>query len=156
MKNCEFCGEGSLKKKKVKNYKYNTSLGVITVEGEVSILECSSCKESFIPGELIARWNRSILKHLKEKATHLSPSELKFIFSVLPYSQSNIAEATGKDRSTLTKYKNGENPTDPLFDHTLREIIEDYIHDRTDTLEALTARHQPSGKERPIKKIKAA
>ena len=156
MKKCEICGSGKLQKKKVKNYAYKTSLGTITVAGTVEFLECDSCKENMIPGDLIQEWNGMILEHLATKKSFISPMELKFIFSVLPYSQAEIASATGKDRSTLTKYKTGENPIDPLFDHTLREIIVDYVGGRSQTFGLLKARHEFTHEDKPLKKIHAA
>jgi hypothetical protein len=155
LKTCAVCGKGPLKKKKVKNYAYQTPMGIVTVEGTSEFDECPSCKEVFIPGKSIDYWNRLILGRMVETKHFFTLSELKFIFSVLPYSQAEIATATGKDRSTLTKYKTAENPIDPLFDHTLRSIITEHLKGRSDTMGQLKARHEFVPDEAPIKKITA-
>ncbi len=157
MKRCEVCEKGALRKKKVENYKYPTPMGIVTVDGTSEFEECSHCKEVFISGETITYWNRLILGRLVAKKGYLSPQELIFVFSVLPYFQTELASATGREKSTLTKYKKGANPIDPLFDHTLREIISDYLKGRADTIGSLTARHQfVFNEDEPIRKISAS
>jgi len=156
MKSCEICGAGPLRKIRVSNYLYKTSLGDIRIEGDQSLSKCVACKEVFVPGKLISKWNQNILRYLIEKKGPLSAQELKFAFAVLPYSQSEIAYATSKQRSTLSKYKTGVNPVDPLFDHTLREIIKDHLKGRRQTLGLLKARKDSSVKEPPLTKIKIA
>ena len=139
---CPICGASELAKKVVHNYEYRTPMGIITIEGDVKFDACSHCKEVFIPGELINSWNLQILGQLSNRPAILTSDELKFVFSILPYSQTEIAEATGKVRSTLTKYKTGENPIDRLFDDTLKSIVFDFLKGKRTTLDRLNSRAQ--------------
>ena len=86
MKKCEICGNRTLTVKKVANFPYRTPMGIVTIEGESGLEECSSCKEVLIPGELIESLNRLILSTLSKKEGLFTPEELQFIFSILPYS----------------------------------------------------------------------
>ena len=139
---CPACGEAALRKKSVQNYEYRTPMGIVTIERESRFDECGACGEVFIPGQLIDEWNHIILKQLHDRATVLTPEELQFVFSVLPYSQNELAKATGKDRSTLTKYKSGENPIDVLFDDALKQIIADWLEGKSETLDRLRSKSQ--------------
>jgi hypothetical protein len=154
MKECELCKKGSLKLKKVTNFPYRTPMGIVTIEGESEIEECPSCKEIFISGELIDSWNRLILERLSKKEGLLTPEELQFIFSVLPYTQQELAQSTGRERSTLTKYKTGENPVDPLFVDTLQAVIQDYLAGNEKTLIRLRKRIEFRFAEEKIRKLK--
>lgn len=154
MKKCELCNKGTLKPKKVANFPYRTPMGIVSIEGESEFEECSFCKERLIPGELINYWNRTILEKLSKKEGLFTPEELQFIFSVLPYSQSEIAQAIGKERSTLTKYKSGENPVDPLFVDALEAVIQDYLAGHEKTLIRLRKRIEFRFAEEKIRRIK--
>jgi hypothetical protein len=152
MNKCDVCGENAIQKKIVRNYEYPTPMGLVTIEGASEFESCGSCDEVFIPGALIDHWNRLILKTLLQSQTRYTPHELEFIFSVLPFSQSEIAKATGKDRSTLTHYKTGKNPVDPLFEDTLQQMIEDYLAGNETTMNRLIERSQfVIGDENPRK-----
>ncbi|MBI3534387.1 MAG: hypothetical protein HY072_02725 [Deltaproteobacteria bacterium] len=140
MKKCPLCEKESVHEKKVRDYKYPTPMGLITIEGHTKLEECKNCKEIFIPGALINEWNHLVLKRLSKKQSRFTPHELQFIFSILPYSQAELAQATGKERSTLTKYKTGENPLDPLFEDILQQILIDHLAGKETTLERLKER----------------
>ena len=45
----------------------------------------------------------------------------------------------GKEKSTLTHYKNGKNPIGRLFDFELRKVITDFLHGNQKTLDLLSA-----------------
>ncbi len=142
MNKCPVCEKGEIRLKPVKDYQYPTPMGLVTIDDEVQLEQCLACGEVFVPGVLIDQWNRLILQRLIAKHSRLNSIELQFIFSVLPYSQIEIAKATGKDRSTLTKYKTGENPIDPLFEDALQQIITDYLGGTDATLVRLKERAQ--------------
>jgi hypothetical protein len=61
----------------VKNYVYDTNLGDITIKGVTKL----------------DQWNKQLLNKLADRKRTLKPKELVFAFSVLPYSQNEIAEA---------------------------------------------------------------
>ena len=140
MRQCELCGKESLELKRVLNFPYRTPMGIVTIEGESTLEECSFCEEVLVPGELINAWNRMILERLSKLEGFFTPEELQFIFSVLPYSQNELAQSTGRERSTLTKYKTGANPIDPLFVDALQAIIVDYLAGNEKTLIRLRKR----------------
>jgi hypothetical protein len=154
MTKCESCGKGSLKEKKISNYEYPTPMGLVTINGTNSFEECSNCGEVFIPGELIDKWNRLILESLGKKNSRFAPQELEFVFSVLPFTQSEIAAATGKDRSTISHYKTGKNPVDLLFEDTVQQMILDFIGGKDTTMTRLKERSQFLFSDEKIRKIK--
>jgi hypothetical protein len=133
MNKCENCGKGSLEKKKVLNYEYPTPMGFVTIDGTSEFEECPNCHEVFIPGELVDKWNRLILASLGKKTSRFTSEELEFIFSVLPFTQSEIAASTGKDVSAITHYKTGKNPVDLLFEDTIQQMILDFIEGKDNT-----------------------
>lgn len=137
MEKCIRCNEGEYADQKIRDYQYRTPMGIVTIEGESTILKCTKCGGTLISGEAYDKWNHLILKGLCEKHGLLDAKELQFILSVLPFSQNEIAQAMGKDRSTLTKYKNNTNPIDRLFDFALRQIILDFLNGNSNTLERL-------------------
>lgn len=140
LKRCPTCGEMTLGIQVVKDYEYRTPMGIVVIEGDSRLEECRSCREVFVPGDLIDRWNRLVLESISKKVGVISAVELQFSFSVLPYSQNELAKAVGKERSTLTRYKTGENPVDPLFDDTLKQIIGDFLAGTETTIERLRSR----------------
>lgn len=154
LKRCLLCGETAVGAKLVRDYEYRTPMGIVTIEGESRFDECRKCGEEFIPGELIDTWNRQILDSTVKMRRLLLRTELQFIFSVLPYSQNELAKAVGKERSTLTRYKTGENPVDPLFDDALKRIIADFLSGNEDTLNRLRARSQFNPDEEGIRRLK--
>lgn len=143
------------KKKVVKDFIYQTPFGPVTIEGESVFSTGAETNELMIPGTLIDSWNQKILKKLLRNKSRFSAGELQFVFSVLPYSQNEIAIATGKDRSTLTKYKLGENPIDLLFDHTLREIVGDFLNGTDKTLKELLALQESKAEPAGYLKVSA-
>ena len=92
---CPACGESKLKSKTIHHYEYRTLMGMVTIQGDCVFNNCASCNETLIPGALIDKQNLQILSQLAKRTAILSPNGLKFVFSILPYSQSEIAEATG-------------------------------------------------------------
>lgn len=146
---CKLCGEMALTTKVVRGYKYDTSLGVYLVDGNSEFGYCENCKEEFVPGSLIAKWNKLILAELIKTHRTLSPPELRFVFAVLPYSQNELAKAVGKDRSTLSQYKTGKNPVDRLFDDFIKGVISDYLSGREDTLRRLQERQNDAPAREP-------
>jgi hypothetical protein len=154
MKKCEVCEKGTLVLRKVANFSYKTPMGIVTIEGESEFEECLSCKEVLIPGETINSWNRLILERLSKKEGLFTAEELQFIFSSLPYSQNELAQATGRKRSTLTKYKMGGNPIDLLFVDALQSVIQDYLAGNENTLIRLRKRAKFHFSEEKIKKLK--
>ncbi len=154
MKKCVQCENGSYAKNIVTNYKYLTPMGVVIIEGKSHFLKCEKCEHLVITGETYQKWNLLILKSLTEKSGALNAKDLQFILSVLPYQQKEIAEAMGKNKSTLTYYKNGKNPIDPLFDYAIRDVIRDFLVGGNETLTRLQATFKFEG-ETTIKKVKA-
>jgi YgiT-type zinc finger domain-containing protein len=72
-KSCPICNEVSLVKQSVTNYEYQTPMGMLMIEGKIQLAACQSCGEVLVPGQLIDRWNRSILKFsFKEKGNCLT------------------------------------------------------------------------------------
>ena len=140
MELCKLCNKGKLVQKSVRNYEYHTPMGIVTIQGLSKFTECQNCHNVLIPGSVIDDWNRLILTRLSEKQGIYSPAEVQFIFSTLPFSQNEIAKAMGKDRSTLTKYKTGENPLDPLFVDALQQMIVDHLQGKEDTIDRLRNR----------------
>jgi hypothetical protein len=137
MEKCVRCNKGRYADHKLRDYQYRTPMGIVTIEGESTILKCTKCDATLISGETYEKWNHLILKGLCEKRGLLDAKELQFILSILPYSQNEIAAAMGKDRSTLTKYKTAANPIDRLFDFALRQIIMDFLAGNSQTIERL-------------------
>ncbi len=156
MSRCEVCENGNLKKKRLKKYDYQAPFGHVQITGQIVFMECDFCKDISIPAKTLKSWNQEILSHLVAKKNLLTSDELQFIFPLLPFSQSEIAFATGKERGTLIKYKNGESPIDLLFDHVIREIVEDHLKNKGDTFKRLCERQKPQNKSRPLTKIRAA
>lgn len=132
MKQCALCN-GKIVKTPIKNYVYDTNLGNIVIKGVSKLDQCTECKNIFVSGKQMEQWNKALLKTLASKKRTLNPKEMIFAFSVLPYSQNEIAEAVGKDKSTLSKYKTGENRPDHSFDFLLKKIMRDFSdgHDKT-------------------------
>jgi len=81
--------------------------------------------------------SHEVLQAIAEGTGALSPMDLQFILSGLPYSQAELARLLGRDRSTLSKYKSGENPIDPLVASALREIVREFLAGQTRTSSAL-------------------
>jgi hypothetical protein len=155
MKKCDLCEKETINVKKVANFPYNTPMGIVTIEGESEFEECAHCKEVFIPGKLLDSWNHLILEVLSKKEGFFTPKELQFIFSVLPYTQNELAQATGRERSTLTKYKTGENPVDPLFVDALQAVIQDHLAGNEKTLIRLRKRLEFRFEEEKIRRLKS-
>lgn len=137
MKKCIYCDKGEYDEIEVRDYKYLTPMGYVTIEGDSQFLKCDHCSQVLIPGTLYEKWNKLILEGLIKKSGPIDNKELQFILSVLPYSQNQIAERMGKERSTLTHYKSGKNPIDRLFDFTLRKIIVDFLEGNSKTMDDL-------------------
>lgn len=152
MKKCVSCEKGNYSNVKVRNYKYLTPMGFIIIESESKFLKCNNCGQTLIPGETIKKWNHLILKGLAAKEGLINPKELQFILSTLPYEQKEIAEAMGKEKSTLTHYKNGKNPIDRLFDYALRNVILDFLDGSSKTLDHLKEAFKFAG-EKTLKKV---
>ena len=155
MDHCPLCGAMGMGVRAIKDHEFYTSLGTFVIEGQVLVDECKKCKEQFFSGELFGRWHRMILRLLLKKPRILSSAELRFIFSVLPYTQTELAKAVGKERSTLTRYKTGENPIDPLFDDALKQIIIDFLAGTETTLDRLRARDSIEVQDEPVRRLKA-
>lgn len=149
---CDRCGKGEMKNAPVNNYKYRTNLGAVVIEGTTTFRKCQKCGYIPITGELLNRWNRNILKALLKVRHPFTSKELMFIFSVLPFSQKEIADAVGKDKGTITNYKTGKCKIDKSVNHLLREIIEDYVNDSKDTMEELESISNYDDKPTVIKK----
>ena len=154
MEKCKLCGSLALKPKVVTDYQYRTPMGIVTIDGKSTFQECGNCKEVFISGMLIDRWNRLIMSELAKKHGVYSAEELQFSFSILPYSQNELATATGKERSTLTKYKTGDNPIDKLFSNVLQNIIKDWLNNNSNTLDQL--REQFIHQDEAIKRVRVS
>ena len=154
MNQCELCGSASIREKRVKDYAYQTPMGLVTIDGDSVFEECEKCGETLISGNLINEWNNLILKTLSIKRGLFSKQELQFIFSVLPYSQNDLAKATGRERSTLTRYKTGENPIDLLFADELQQIIRDHISGNETTIQRLRDRTQFRFEDEAIRRLK--
>ncbi len=152
---CDRCGIGEMKNAPVKNYKYRTNLGTIVIEGTTVFKKCQKCGHMPLTGELIDRWNRNILKALLKVRHAFTSKELMFIFSVLPFTQKEIADAVGKDKGTITNHKTGKCKIDKSVNHLLREIIDDYVNDKKDTLEELEAISSSDDEPTAITKIAA-
>ena len=116
---------------------FPTNLGTFTVSYRAKLPINPDTGNILLPGAFIEKVNKEILSRLAGKEGLFTPKELVFIFSVLPYTQSEIAFATGKSKSTLSHYKSGENPPDLLFCHTIKEIISDFCNGREKTLNHL-------------------
>ena len=67
MEKCVECENGRYHKASVKNYKYHTPMGVITIEGNSAVLKCDKCKNILIPGKTYDKWHHLILQGLAEK-----------------------------------------------------------------------------------------
>lgn len=144
-----------MKTKTVKNYPYATPMGTVIIEGK-SVFEKNDNGEVFVPGLLIEKWNHLILKKLALKKSTFTAQELQFIFSVMPFSQNELAQLMGKDRSTLTKYKNGENPIDPMFADLLQQIVGDHLNGNTKTIDRLKERLASKDQDQSIDRIKVS
>ena len=151
---CVLCGKNAVTDIVVRDFKLPTEMGTVTIEGKSTFEKCRSCGETLVPGSSIDHWNRLILKRLASKQGYLTPEELQFIFSILPYTQAEIAKATGRERSTLTKYKKGTNPIDPLFDEALRRIVADHVRGSRETMEILRRRTTSLPGDERVRRIK--
>lgn len=154
MSKCPVCQEGKMLDSTVTGYRYLTPMGFVTIDKKITLKECASCTEVTVPEELIAHWNHLILASLQDKRSLLTPTEVEFIFSVLPYTQDELATATGKDLSTLEKYKTGENPVDPLFEDALQQIIVDYLDGKDSAVARLKDRSEFVVKDEKIDRLK--
>ena len=144
MKQCALCN-GKITQAPVKNYVYDSNLGEITIKGVTKLDQCTDCKNIFVSGEQMEQWNKQLLNKLAGRKRTLKPKELVFVFSVLPYSQNEIAEAVGRDKSTLSKYKTGENRPDHSFDFLLKKIMRDHAEGHEATMNELREAYRKEG-----------
>lgn len=144
MKQCALCN-GKIVETSIKDYVYDTNLGDIVIKGVSKLDQCTECKNIFVSGQQMEQWNKELLKTLASKQRTLKPKEMIFAFSVLPYSQNEIAEAVGKDKSTLSKYKTGENRPDHSFDFLLKKIMRDFSEGRETTMNELREAYEKEG-----------
>lgn len=144
MKQCALCN-GKTVPASIKDYVYDTNLGDIVIKGVSKLDQCTECKNIFVSGQQMDQWNKELLRTLASKKRTLKPKEMIFAFSVLPYSQNEIAEAVGKDKSTLSKYKTGENRPDHSFDFLLKKIMRDYSEDHEKTMNELREAYEREG-----------
>lgn len=144
MKQCALCN-GKIIEAPIKDYVYDTNLGDIVIEGVSRLDQCTECKNVFVSGQQMEQWNKELLKKLAAKQRTLKPKEMIFAFSVLPYSQNEIAEAVGKDKSTLSKYKTGENRPDHSFDFLLKKIMLDFVEGHETTMKELREAYENEG-----------
>lgn len=156
MKQCALCN-GKIVESPIKDYVYDTNLGDIVIKGISKLEQCAECKNIFVSGEVMERWNKALLKKLASRKRTLKPKELIFAFSVLPYDQTEIAAAVGKDKSTLSKYKTGENRPDHSFDFLLRKIMLDFVEGHERTMRELREAYDTEGlgKETEITSVAA-
>lgn len=145
MKQCALCN-GKIVQTPVKDYVYDTNLGDIVIKGISKLDQCMECKNIFVSGQQMEQWNRELLKKLASQKRTLKSKELIFAFSVLPYAQNEIAEAVGRNKSTLSKYKTGENPPDHAFDFLLKKIMRDYAEGREETMNELREAYEKEGR----------
>ena len=152
---CNRCGKGEMREIKVRDYRYKTNLGTVTVEGETVFEECHRCKYRPLSGPLLDLWNRRILRKLVDLHHLFAAKELQFIFSVLPYTQTEIAQAIGRDKGTVSKYKTGDQRIDKAVDALFRDIIEDYLEGNNNTMEALRTMRETSDEPTHVTSIAA-
>jgi hypothetical protein len=126
-----------MEKKFVKEIDFPTNMGTLRVELNCELPVNPDTGDFLLTGEVIEKVNRYLLSLLAEKEGMFTSKELMFIFSVLPYTQKELALVMKKDKSTLTYYKQGVNSPDPLFCRTLQEIILDYIAGKETTMNRL-------------------
>lgn len=144
MKQCALCN-GKTVEASIKDYVYDTNLGDIVIKGVSKLDQCTECKNIFVSGQQMDQWNKELLKNIAAKRRTLKPKEMIFAFSVLPYSQNEVAEAVGKDKSTLSKYKTGENRPDHSFDFLLKKIMRDYSEGHEKTMNELREAYEAEG-----------
>jgi hypothetical protein len=144
VKICPLCN-GQVVEANVKNYVYDTNLGNITIKGDSKLPKCTECENIFVPGKQMEQWNKKLLKKLAATKRTLKPTELVFVFSVLPYDQKRIADAVGRDKTTLSKYKTGVNPPDHAFDFLLKKIMRDYAEGSGTTMSELEDAYEKEG-----------
>jgi hypothetical protein len=126
-----------MEKKFVKEIDFPTNMGTLRVAINCELPVNPDTKNVMLTGEVIDRVNNYLLSLLAEKEGIFTSKELMFIFSILPYSQKDLAAAMKKDKSTLTYYKQGVNVPEPLFCKTLQEIILDYLAGKETTMNRL-------------------
>lgn len=121
----------------VKEIDFPTNMGVLRVELNSELPVNPDTGNPMLTGEIIDQVNKYLLSLLAEKEGLFTDKELMFIFSVLPYTQKELADAMKKDKSTLTYYKQGKNVPEPLFCRTLQQIIQDFIAGKETTMNRL-------------------
>lgn len=126
-----------MEKKFVKEIDFPTNMGVFRIELNSELPINPDTGNAVLTGEVIDRVNKFFLSLLAKKEGIFTSNELMFIFSILPYTQKELADAMKKDKSTLTYYKQGVNAPDPLFCRTLQEIIVDHLDGKETTMNRL-------------------
>lgn len=126
-----------MEKRFVKEIDFPTNMGVFRVELNSELPVNPDTGNTLLTGDIINLVNRSLLGMLAKKEGIFTSNELMFIFSILPFTQKELAEVMQKDKSTLTYYKQGVNTPDSLFCRALQEIIEDFLSGKETTINRL-------------------
>jgi len=106
---CQECGEGTVKEKRIKEYRTKIKGYPFTIpEAVVGI--CDRCKAEHFAAEETKRWEELFSQSLEKERLFLLPKDIERVRKALRLSMENFALLIGSTRQSLYNWENGKRP----------------------------------------------
>lgn len=104
---CQECGQGTVKEKRIKNYKTKIK-GYPFAVPEAVVGICDRCKAEHFAAEETKRWEELFSQSLEKEKLFLLPQDIERVRKAMGLSMENFALLIGSTRQSLYNWENGK------------------------------------------------
>ena len=104
---CQECGQGTVKEKRIKNYKTKIK-GYPFMVPEAVIGVCDRCKAGHFAADETKRWEEPFSRSLEKEKLFFLPQDIERVRKAVGLSMENFALLIGSTRQSLYNWENGQ------------------------------------------------